>query len=211
MAIRVILADDHVLFLEGLSSLLKQQPGIELMGTAHNGKELLTLLATTPCDLVTLDLNMPELNGLDALHDLRTHYPQLRVLVLSNYEQNEFKKEVQRLGAHGYLLKNTSSEVLTHAIRLIIAGQTVYFEDKPTAQTTGQFFTDEFLRKYALTKREVDIIRCIADELTTREIADQLFISEHTVMTHRKNLLRKLDVKNTAGLVKFATEHGLLN
>lgn len=208
---RLILADDHALFLEGLALMLSRTPEFQVMGTAADGKQLLELLTVLPCDLVTLDLNMPQLNGIETLVQLKTSLPKLKVLVLSNYEQPEFKREVQNLGGDGYLLKNTSISVVVDAIKRIGAGEVVFYEDKTLLQDKEKdYFTDDFLRKLSLTRREVDIIRCIAREMTTREIADALFISEHTVMTHRKNLLRKIEAKNAAGLVKFASEQGLI-
>lgn len=208
---RLILADDHALFLEGLALMLSRQPDFQVVGSASDGKQLLELLTVLPCDLVTLDLNMPHLNGLETLVHLKVSMPQLKVLVLSNYEQAEFKREVQRLGADGYLLKNSSISVVIAAIRRIQAGEQVFYEDRAELQEKEKdYFTDDFLRKLSLTRREVDIIRCIAREMTTKEIADELFISEHTVMTHRKNLLRKIDAKNAAGLVKFASDQGLI-
>ncbi len=208
---RLILADDHALFLEGLALMLSRQADFQVVGSASDGKQLLELLAVLPCDLVTLDLNMPNLNGLETLVQLKASFPQLKVLVLSNYEQLEFKREVQRLGGDGYLLKNSSISLVIDAIKRIQGGEQVFYEDKNEIQEKEKdYFTDDFLRKLSLTRREVDIIRCIAREMTTREIADKLFISEHTVMTHRKNLLRKLDAKNAAGLVKFASDQGLI-
>jgi DNA-binding NarL/FixJ family response regulator len=207
---RLILADDHALFLEGLSLMLSRHPDFQVIGTAADGKQLLELLTILPCDLVTLDLNMPHLNGLDTLVHLKSAFPALKILVLSNYEQAEFKREAERLGADGYLLKNSSITVVVDAIQRIEQGEQVFFEDKEQQEKEKDYFTDDFLRKLALTRREVDIIRGIAREMTTKEIADSLFISEHTVMTHRKNLLRKIDAKNVAGLVKFASEQGLI-
>lgn len=210
--VRIVLADDHALFREGLQLMLEQFECYRVIASAEDGHVLLQQLAEVACDLVILDLNMPQLNGLESLALIKIQYPHVRVVVLSNYDQPEFKSEVARLGANGYLLKNSSSEVLRRAIDAVMEGKTVFFEDKTAENSIDKdYFTDDFLRRYSLTRREFDIIRCIACELTTREIADQLFISEHTVMTHRKNLLRKLEVKNTAGLVKFASQHGLLN
>lgn len=210
--VRIVLADDHALFREGLQLMLEQFECYRVIASAEDGHVLLQQLAEVACDLVILDLNMPQLNGLESLALIKIQYPHVRVVVLSNYDQPEFKSEVARLGANGYLLKNSSSEVLRRAIDAVMEGKTVFFEDKTAENSIDKdYFTDDFLRRYSLTRREFDIIRCIARELTTREIADQLFISEHTVMTHRKNLLRKLEVKNTAGLVKFASQHGLLN
>jgi DNA-binding NarL/FixJ family response regulator len=208
---RIILADDHALFLEGLSLMLSRNPDFQVVGSAGDGKQLLELLTVIPCDLVTLDLNMPQLNGLETLVHLKSSLPAIKVLVLSNYEQPEFKREVQRLGADGYLLKNSSITTVVEAIKRIMSGEQVFYADKiDTQEKDKDYFTDDFLRKLSLTRREVDIIRCIAREMTTREIADELFISEHTVMTHRKNLLRKVDAKNAAGLVKFASDQGLI-
>jgi len=207
---RLILADDHALFLEGLAIMLSRQPDFQVVGTAGDGKQLLELLSVHACDLVTLDLNMPHLDGLETLVQLKATFPALKVLVLSNYEQPEFKREVERLGGDGYLLKNSSISVVVAAIERIIQGEQVFYADKELQVKEKDYFTDDFLRKLALTRREVDIIRCIAREMTTKQIAETLFISEHTVMTHRKNLLRKIDAKNVAGLVKFASDQGLI-
>ncbi|MBO9153775.1 response regulator [Chitinophaga sp. GCM10012297] len=208
--LRILIADDHQLLTDGISAVLAEHPGWEILEPANNGRELLERLATAQADLVLLDLNMPQLDGIRALEIIRGQYPSLKVLVLTNYNQPQLLAEVRKLGANGYLLKNSPASVLKTAIGVIVEGGT-YFEELRAQETQlPSYFLDEFMKKYQLTKREVEIIRMVGSELTSREIGTQLSISEFTVNTHRKNILRKLELKNTAGLLNFAKHHGIL-
>lgn len=207
---RLIIADDHQLLADGLVAVLREAAEWEILIPVNNGRELLNRLAEMSVDIVLLDLNMPQLDGIKTLEIIKEQYPGIKVLVLTNYNQPQLLAEVRKLGADGYLLKNASGDVLKTAIRAVLKGST-YFEALITVDVPiSAYFMDEFMKKYHLTKREVQIIKMVGGELTSKEISTELSISEFTVNTHRKNILRKLDVKNTAGLLNFAKQHGIL-
>jgi len=210
MSIRLIIADDHQILIDGILAIVKEMPEIEVVGTVNNGQDLIDKLGNTPANLVLLDLNMPEMDGIEALKVIKKDYPDTKVIVLSNYQQIELTSEIRNLGAEGYLLKSISTPILKEAILKVHAGE-LWFETLSTVTTDEKsYFIDEFMQKYKLTKREVQIIGMMADQLTSKEISDNLFISEFTVVTHRRNIMRKLNVKNLAGVVSFANEHHLV-
>jgi DNA-binding NarL/FixJ family response regulator len=208
---KIVLADDHAFLLEGISSILKGMPGVEIVSLAQNGFELMDAVAKERPDLVILDLNMPGYDGLQCLQKIKSGYPLVKVMVLTNYNQRELVEEVRKMQSDGYLIKNSTATELKDAIATILQGGSFY-PDAHELQMVREdsYFFDDFLRKYQLTKREVEIIRLICQEYSTREIASRLFLSEFTVTTHRRNILRKLEVKNVAGLVNFAKQHQLL-
>jgi DNA-binding NarL/FixJ family response regulator len=208
---KVILADDHQFLVEGLLSILKDEPSFEIVATAQNGFELIDAVLRHSPDLVILDMNMPGYDGLQCLDRIKADIPKTKVLVLTNYNQPELVSEVKKRKAEGYLIKNSSANELTEVILKILDGQT-HFPAPGQLKTISDdsFFLDDFLKKYQLTKREVEIIRLVSQELSNKEIADKLFLSELTIKTHRRNILRKLDIRNVAGLVNFAKENGLL-
>lgn len=207
---RIYIADDHAILIDGLHAILREEPDMQIIGTAGDGVTLLQQLPAAQPDVLLLDLNMPRLDGINALQRIGKEHPALKVLVLSNYDQPELVKEVQALGAKGYILKNSPRHTLLQTIRLIAAGGT-YFQSFHADFTPppSSFFLDDFMRKYQLTRREVEIIRLVCREHTSKEIADNLFISEFTVQTHRRNIMRKLDLKNATSLILFAQEQGL--
>lgn len=207
---RLIIADDHQLLADGLVAVLREAAEWDILVPVNNGRELLDRLAKTQVDVVLLDLNMPHLDGIKTLEIIKEQYPGIKVLVLTNYNQPQLLSEVRKLGADGYLLKNASGDVLKTALRSVQAG-IPYFENLvPREAPVAAFFLDEFMKKYHLTKREVQIIKMVGSELTSKEIGTELSISEFTVNTHRKNILRKLELKNTAGLLNFAKQQGIL-
>lgn len=206
---KLIIADDHQLLIEGLISILTEVKDLEILEPVNNGNQLINSLIKSHADIVLLDLNMPKLDGIKTLPVLRRDFPDLKVIILTNYDQPQLIEEVRKLGAHGYLLKNSSSFILKDAITKVLNGK-FYFEDKVLPEKdNSHYFIDDFMKKYQLTKREVEIIKMIAKELTSKEIGDSLFISEFTVSTHRRNIMKKLNSKNVAGLLKFARQHGL--
>lgn len=208
--LRLLIADDHQLLIDGMLSLLREAGGYTLLEPVNDGRALLEKLAAVPVDVILLDLNMPHLDGIRSLEKIRRLYPKVRILVLTNYNQPQLVAEVQRLGANGYLLKSASAGELQKVIRHIADGGT-WFEDLQADDTPlPSYFLDEFMKKYHLTKREVEIIRMVGSELTSKEIGSRLSISEFTVNTHRKNIMRKLEVRNIAGILNFARTHGLL-
>jgi DNA-binding NarL/FixJ family response regulator len=210
MLYRLIIADDHQLLIDGLSAVLSSNANWELLPAVNNGRELLHVLEKERVDLVLLDLNMPQLDGVKALSIIKRNYPAIKVLVLTNYGQPQLQAEIRKAGAEGYLLKNSPAALLREVIQLILQGGIYYAEAEENAAEENAWFLDDFMKKYQLTRREVEIIKMIGQELTSREISDRLYISEFTVSTHRKNILRKLNLKNTAGVVNFARENSLI-
>jgi len=210
MPYKLILADDHQFLLQGVSSVLAEMDDIEIVDTASNGFELMTKVANHRPDLVVLDLNMPGYDGLECLQRIRGSYPTTKVLILTNYNQPQLLEEVKKGGARGYLVKSSTATDLRTAIRTVLAGET-HFADRDLKELPeDSYFFDDFLKKYKLTRREVDIIRMIAREMSTKEIAAACYLSELTISTHRKNIFRKLDLKNVASLVNFAQQNNII-
>jgi len=208
---RVVLADDHQFLLEGILSVLKDIPSLEIVETAKNGYEVMDAVEMHHPDLVILDLNMPGYDGLKCLKRIKASYVNTKVLILTNYNQPELIEAVKKMQADGYLIKNSSSMELKGAIENVISGIKHFPSSmQPEAFLKDSYFFDDFLKKHQLTKREVGIIRMICNEMSSKEIAGNLFLSEFTVNTHRRNILRKLEVKNVAGLVNFAKMNQLL-
>jgi DNA-binding NarL/FixJ family response regulator len=205
---RLIIADDHPLLIEGLTKVLVEIEGLEVLDSARNGRQLLDRLRRLPVDLVLLDLNMPQMDGIDTLKMLRTEFPKVKTLVFTNYNQPKLIREVTLLGARGFLLKNSSSTILKEAVLAVLAGKT-WFKDEPAVEPVSELLTDDFTKKYQVTRREVEILRKIAKGHTTKEIGEQLFVSEFTINAHRRNICRKLNIYTPVGLVNFAKEHGL--
>lgn len=208
---KVVLADDHRFLLDGILTILKEMPSIEIAATAANGFELMEAVAKHLPLLVILDLNMPAYDGLQCLQKIKANFPTIKVLILTNYSQPELVEEVKKMNADGYLIKNSSAAELKEAVAGILLGEK-YFPAaiKLTAVNEDSFFFDEFLKKYKLTKREVEIIRMVSREMSTKQIAAALFLSELTINTHRRNVFRKLEIFNVAGLINFARQNQLL-
>jgi DNA-binding NarL/FixJ family response regulator len=209
MHLRLIIADDHPMLVDGLTRLLGEMEGIILLEPAGNGAQLIERLQATPADLVLLDLHMPRMDGIAALKVLMRDFPKIKVIVFSSYNQPRLIREIKAEGAHGFLLKNSPSGVLKEAILAVARGQT-WFRDNIIDPPPDSPFVDDFIKRYQLTGREVEIIQRISKGLTSKEIAGELFISEFTVNSHRRNICRKLGIYTPVGLVNFAKEHGLL-
>lgn len=209
---KIILADDHQLFIEGVRTVLAEIPGVEITAAVNNGSDLMDKFRSTTVDLVLLDLNMPKIDGLKCLQEIKKERPHVKVLVLTNYNQPELMEEVKQLKADGFMVKNSTATELRRAVERILAGEKLFSElQKPGVLDESSYFFDDFLKKFKLTRREVDIIRLVCREFSSKQIAAELHLSEFTVNTHRKNIQRKLNVKNVAGLVAFAKEHHLVN
>ncbi len=205
--INIIIADDHRIFIDGVKSLLDSQPDMKVVAIALNGNELLQVMKGTKADVILMDINMPELNGINATALIKKQYPETKVLVLSMYKTKEFSTALLHAGASGYLLKNTGLNELVNAIKMVHEGKKLLDDQLSTIKEKPR---DES-EKYTLSKRETEIIKLLAQGLTAPEIGEKIFISHYTVETHRKNLLNKLQLKNTAELIKYAAHLGLLD
>ncbi len=211
--IRVLLADDHRIFREGLKALLANISDIELIKECADGHEVLAALKAHPTDVAVLDINMPGVDGLEVTRQMREHHSEVKVLILSMHHEPHFIQTAIETGANGYLLKNTGGEEFCEAIRTVARGETYLSSEVTTTLIKGLQKKDKKVltsRQADLSARELEVLRLIAKEYTTPQIADALFISAHTVKSHRKNLLSKLQVKNAAGLIRFAVENELL-
>jgi DNA-binding NarL/FixJ family response regulator len=212
--IRVFLVDDHHLVRSGLRLLLAAQPDLDIVGEASNGLELLVQLPTTPTDVVLLDLNMLGMDGPETARQLQAQYPAVRVLALSMLDKESDIYQMLDAGASGYLLKSTSMEEIVTGIRTVAAGgqflctaaglHKLRAGSNESATTLDQPVSD-------ISKRETEVLRLIAEGLTTGEIADKLFVSKRTIETHRQNLLDKTQAKNTAALIRLAMTEGLIS
>ncbi len=209
--ITVLLVDDQAIMLDGLEALLSRDPGLSVVGRAGNGKEAVASVAALDPDVVLMDISMPEMDGIEATRRIKKLSGTSRVLVLSMYNNKEFVRELMAAGASGYLLKNAGHEELHQAIRSVAEGRTYLAAEVRKALEEGNVqLRHSVAHGYqALTKREKEIISLIANGRSSQEIAEQLFLSIDTVNTHRKNILHKLDLTNTASLVKYSVERGL--
>lgn len=209
MPLRLIIADDHPLLVKGLRMVLEEIKDLVMLEPVSNGRQLIDQLQKAPADIVLLDLNMPQLDGIDTLKILRKDFPQVNVIIITSYYQPELLREIKALGAKGYLLKTTATQQLKEAIAAVAAGNTWFIIDALPAPSASPYFIDDFMKKYQLTKREVEIIRMIGSGFTTKGIGEKLFVSEFTINAHRRNISRKLDIHTSVGLLHFAKEKGL--
>ena len=205
--IKILLADDHQFLLEGIKTYLNQDINFEIIGMVNNGRKLMDMLLIESPDLLILDLNMPGEDGFSCLERVKGAYPKLKVIVYSNYNNPEFARKAQDLGADGFLPKSIGIEDFRDALLRIMQEEKLYQIDMHHNSEEGSVYVDGFLQKYQLTKREVEIIRLIVKGHTTKEIAEILFLSEFTISTHRKNILRKLSIKSLNALIAFAHEN----
>lgn len=213
--IRLAIADDHRILIEGLKNLLSDpRYGCTVVLTASNGEELMQGLGRVHVDMVLLDLNMPGGHGLDFLPRIREGYASVKVIIFTMYDHPKFIKEAFKLGAEGYILKGSAFSDLLTGIQKVADG-TIFLSRGLSVfpGTNGKEdneFDDEFLMYHSLTRREIEILTLIAQAKTNKEIADLLFISDQTVSVHRKNLMRKLNISSSAGLMKFVVDNNLL-
>lgn len=212
---RLLLVDDHTIIRDGIQALLADVPDFQVVGQARNGRELLDQLPDTPTDVVLMDLNMPVLSGFEAIPLLREQFPEVRMLILSMLDHEKYVHQALEAGALGYILKNASKEEIVYAIRTVASGRPFLCTEvgmsllnklvqAPAAPAAG------VKKPSDLSNRETEVLRLIAEGLTNAEIADKLFTSKRTIETHRQNIIEKTQAKNTAALIKYAMETGLL-
>lgn len=208
--IKIIITDDHQVLIDGLLPQLAREEDLQVVGTALNGKELLAMMHHKPVDLVIMDIDMPEMDGVIATKELKEKYPKVKVLVLTSYATPDFVKNILKNGADGYILKYSPISELVKAIKSVVRDG--FFYAPEIAQEVMKSLRgkeNEAEEEVVLSQREKEIVRLVAQEYTSREIAEKLFLSYHTVERHRKNIIAKLGIKNVAGLVKYALKNGL--
>jgi DNA-binding NarL/FixJ family response regulator len=207
---RVIIADDHQMFIDGLKSMLEEIDGIEVVGEARNGQEAVALCDQEDVDIVIMDISMPVMDGIEATGVIKHQHPDIKVLGLSMYNDKNFIADILKTGASGYILKNTGKQELVNALSTLQHGGS--YLDTEVSNTLLKSFTAKEPSRHMVEKlsdREMEVLEAIAKGLTTQEIAKKLFISKNTVETHRKNLLYKLEARNTAELITNAYKRRL--
>lgn len=214
--IRVMIADDHRLFRTGMVAVLKEIKGITVINEAGNGKELLTKLIHEQPDVILMDIKMPEMDGIEATEIVINRYPDVKVIMLTMHDDEQFITHMVDLGAHGYLLKNADVTELELAIHKVMK-QGYYFNDKVSevllTSLIGKKAKMDKKKKNGLnlSKREHEVLQLICEGFTNSEIAEKLFLSTRTVEGYRYKLCDKVGVKNTAGLVRYAIKNGLVD
>jgi len=210
--IRVLLADDHQIVLDGLNSLLSQEPDIQIVDQVTDGVLVLKVLEVKEVDIVVLDIEMPRLDGIQTTIEIREKYPSVKVLILSMYNDENFIKQIIHTGASGYILKNRGKEELVDAVRKIASGGDYFGESVTSVLIEGlrKGKKEHSKEEVILTKREKEVLKLIVKGLSTPQIAEQLFIAHSTVETHRRNLIDKTGVANSKALISYAINNHLL-
>jgi two-component system nitrate/nitrite response regulator NarL len=207
---RIAILDDHRIVIDGLKLLLSGDPDFAITGEYTHGEDLLKGLRENPCDLVLTDIMMPEMDGLEVALRVKEQFPSVRVLALSmNGDGQLADRMIEEAGVWGYLLKTAGKDELLTALRAVREGQT-YFPKEILTELHSYRRIRRENEEINLTAREIDIIRCMAEDLSNREIAERLFISERTVETHRKNIFRKTGMHSALSLVEFARKRKLI-
>lgn len=208
--IKIIIVDDHQLFRDGLAGLLSKHAHFELLASLPDGESLMQFLADQEePDIILLDLSMPGLGGFEVLKKLKKHYKEIKSIIISMHEDGNYIVKCAKAGAYGYLLKNADEEELINAIHKVYRGERYYNDD--ISSRMFQNLSLQYSIPEKLTKREIEVLHHLSEGLTTKAIAEKMFISSRTVETHRANMLKKLDVKNTAELIKRATQLHLIS
>jgi DNA-binding NarL/FixJ family response regulator len=213
--IRVFITDDHEIYLEGLALLLGKQDGIEVIGTCVSGKELLAQLNDLQTDILLLDVYLPDIGEEELLQSIRVIRPEIKVIYLTLLRGTRYIHKLSRHNIQGYLLKNAALEELLTALRLVYEGSSYFSKDIHIGDREEDFRNTITIEdrqiEDILSRRELEVLKLICKEYSNAEIAEKLFLSVSTVETHRKNLIAKLGVNNTVGLVKFALRNNLID
>ena len=214
MNIRVLVVDDHAIIREGLRVMLGNQPDMEVVGVAANGREAIRLVDEKEPDVAVIDISMPELNGIEAISQMLPRHPHIKVIVLSIHETKPYVHRALKAGARGYLIKETAGLEVVDAVRAVYRGE------RYLSQRIADLLTDISFRNLetsmevspleTLSSREREILQLVAEGKTSQEIAERLSISPKTVDTYRSRLMQKIGVDDMAGLIKFAIQHGVI-
>lgn len=211
---KILIADDHAMVRDGVKNLIRQNKDLTVIGEAHSGNEALELFDKLQPDLLILDISMPDMNGMEVSRAILARNPNANIVVLSMYDDEDYISRCLEYGVKGYVVKNESGSELEYAIKTVLQGKN-YFS-RQAQDVIFKKYTQNVARKknpednIKLTRRELEIIKLIAEGMTSQEMADKLFISHRTVETHRANLMKKIGVKNAIELVKKAQQLNLL-
>lgn len=209
-SIRILLVDDHQIILDSLGLLFDLMDGISLVATVNDSRKVMDMLAEKEVDILITDMSMPYMNGIELSFQVKEKYPDLKILMLTVNDQGDRIQDAFKAGISGYVMKKAGRVELENAIRTIAAGQLHFSQEVMRTLLSTKEGDDQFEKIKHLTKRELEIIKLIVREYSSAEIAEELFISQGTVETHRHNIFKKLDVKNAIGLVKFALKYKLI-
>lgn len=220
--VNIFLADDHSIVREGVKLILSQIEGYNVVGEADDGRKALEAIEQIMPDVAVLDISMPSMTGIDVARELKRVHPEIKIIILSQYDNDEYVAEVLAIGVDGYILKQDVSNALHDSIKVIIKGHN-YLSPQVTTRVLEDYRSmtsdsrdepqddDQLHSPYrALTKREREILKLVSEGKKNREIASLLFISDQTVKVHRKNIMKKLNVNSISELVRYAMKHGLV-
>jgi DNA-binding NarL/FixJ family response regulator len=208
MPTRLLLADDHSLVRQGLRALLERQ-GFQVASEASDGQEAVRLAAKVQPEVAILDISMPVLNGLDAARELLKSSPKTKVVLLTQHDEDHYVTEALRAGAKGYVLKSQAADDLVHAIREVCSGA-VYLSPSISRAVVDAYLSRTYVSKDPLSARERQVLQLVGEGKSTKDVAAQLGISVKTAESHRARLMRKLDIHETASLVRYAIRRGLI-
>jgi len=213
--IRILIADDHTIFRQGLKMLLEQENDLEVVGEAGDGAETIKLAKKLKPDIALLDIAMPKMDGMEVAKKLKKILPQLKVIVLTSYADDQFLFEFLKLGVSGFVLKDSASQELIYSIRKTKEGMA--FLDPSVSKKVMEKFTQvtggkkDFINYGKLSDREKEVLQLVAEGKSTKEVAGKLYISPKTVENHRANIMKKLDIHDRMGLTKYALRLGLID
>jgi DNA-binding NarL/FixJ family response regulator len=211
--VRVAIADDHEIFREGLEVLFKKQKGIELVGQASNGKELIKIAEESHPDVILTDIKMPVIDGIQVTKEIVSTFPGIAVVALTMFDDENLLIDMLEAGAKGYLIKNAHKEEIIAAILAVYKGEN-YFCNHTSIKLAriigkSRFRISQIISKPEFTEKETEVIKLICDEYSNKDIADHLHLSIRTIEGYREKILAKMNVKNTAGIVVYAIKHGI--
>jgi two-component system response regulator NreC len=212
--IRIILCDDHTIITDGISDLLSCEDDIEIVAVCHNGQEVMDTLIKSDPDILLLDIDMPVMNGFECAEAVLKKDPRVKIAMLTMHDEKALIKRFIEIGVKGYFLKTIGKEELLRALRRIAEGEDYFPSDVTKALLREKALSPNITKDPLLTElseRETEIIRYVAKGKSNKEIAEDLYISPRTVDTHRSNIMRKLDVHNVAGIIRFAFVNGLVD
>jgi DNA-binding NarL/FixJ family response regulator len=204
---KILLIDDHQLFNDGVKSLLSSEPEIEIVGQVFEAKNVLYEIQKTTPQLLFLDINLLDGNGIDLAKIIVKEFPQIKIILLTMYDDFMLLKEAKKVGVQGYMLKNTSKKDLLQAVKTVMEGNT--FFDESISKASEPTNREDISKKYSLTEREIEIVKFVKEGLDSYQIADKMNLSYHTIKTHRRNIHFKIGTSTTPEMIKFANENGI--
>ncbi len=211
MSIRIYIADDHAMFRDGIKAMLDPEAMMEVVGESDNGATVVRECVELKPDIVLMDISMDDMDGIETTKQLKASGSKVKILAVSMHDESHYVKSMLDSGANGYILKSAGRNEMISAIKTVCDGATFLSSDVSVSLLKSLNQADKKVSHIKLTPREVEVLKLIAEEYSNQEIAETLYISSRTVDTHRRNLLDKLQLKNTAGLVKFAIQNGYVD